>query len=104
MSPSGDPADKKNVQYAALGTQALTVGGEVGCLTLMIVLGAVIGGLWLDRLLGTKPLFTVFLVLASAPLALGLTIWIAKRAVNPIKKSNAVSGGPEPSEGDKTGE
>jgi len=104
MSPSGDPADKNNVQYAALGTQALTVGGEVGCLTLIIVLGAVIGGLWLDRLLGTKPLFTVFLVLASAPLSLVLTFWIAKRAVNPIKNSNAASGGPEPSEGDKTGE
>ncbi len=77
--PDRRPVEKTTIRYAALGTQALTVGGEVGCLTLMIVLGAVIGGLWLDRLLGTKPFFTVFLVLASAPLALGLTFWIAKR-------------------------
>ena len=68
MSPSGDPADKNNFSMPPYGTQALTVGGEVGCLTLIIVLGAVIGGLWLDRLLGTKPLFTIFLVTSfSAP-------------------------------------
>ena len=66
-----------------IGTQALTVGAEVGCLTVLIVFGAVFGGLWLDRLFGTKPLLTVFLVLASAPFSLVLTFWLAKRAVDP---------------------
>lgn len=73
--------------------QAMTVGGEVGCMTVLIVLGAVLGGLWLDRALGTKPLLTVLFVLASAPLALFLTYKLAKRAVEP--KQPPKNGGEE---------
>jgi len=40
--------------------------------------------LWLDNLLGTKPAITLTLVLASAPLSLVLTIWIAKRSVKDL--------------------
>lgn len=69
---------------AVFNIKALTVGGEVGCLTLIIVLVAVFGGIWLDRALGTKPLFTIALVLLSAPLSLALTFVIAKRAVKDI--------------------
>jgi hypothetical protein len=65
--------------------KTLTVGGEVGCLTLIIVLAAVFGGLWLDNLFNTKPMITVVLVLASAPVSLVLTFWIAMRAVKNIK-------------------
>lgn len=57
------------------------VGGEVGCLTLIIVFAAVFGGLYLDKLLNTKPFLTILFVLGSAPLALVLTFWVAKRAV-----------------------
>lgn len=80
MNPNSTPPEK-NPWSAAFNTKVLTVGGEVGCLTLFIVLVAVFGGIWLDRILGTKPLFTVSLVLLSAPLSLVLTFWIAKRAV-----------------------
>jgi len=104
MSLPGDPQLKKPVSYASVGTQALTVGGEVGCLTLFIVLVSVFGGLWLDRIFGTKPLITVFLVVASAPVSLALTIWIAKRAVGNPTPSGATGGTAEPSEGEKTGE
>jgi hypothetical protein len=83
MSPTSDPPKNTPWQYA-LNVKILTVGGEVGCLTLLIVLGAVFGGIWLDNLLGTKPLITITLVLASAPIALILTFWIAKRAAEDI--------------------
>ena len=69
---------------AAFNTKILLVGGEVGCLTLFIVLVGVFGGLWLDNLLGTKPLITVLLVLGSAPISLFITFWIAKRAAEDI--------------------
>jgi F0F1-type ATP synthase assembly protein I len=88
MSPNDSPSDQ-NPYLAAFNTKALTVGGEVGCLTLIIVLGAVFGGIWLDRILGTKPVFTIGLVLISAPLSLGLTFWIAKRAVRDIQNPSA---------------
>ena len=57
------------------------VGAQVGCITVIIVLASVFGGIWLDRILGTKPALTVLLVLGSAPISLILTFWIAMRAV-----------------------
>ena len=83
MIPNDRSPDKGNWS-AAFNAKALTVGGEVGCLTLIIVILAVFGGIWLDRILGTKPLFTISLVLVSAPLSLVLTYWIARRAVKDI--------------------
>jgi hypothetical protein len=84
MSSTNDPSNK-NIVWGAFGAKALTVGGEVGCLTLIIVLGAVFGGLWLDNLFGTKPAITVLFVLASAPIALVLTVWVAKKSVQDYK-------------------
>ncbi len=84
MSPN-NTSPEKNPWLMALDPKVLTVGGEVGCLTLIIVLIAVFGGIWLDKLLGTKPLLTISLVLLSAPLALALTFWIATRAVRDTK-------------------
>jgi F0F1-type ATP synthase assembly protein I len=83
MSQSNDPSSK-NPWLLAFNMKTLTVGGEVGCLTLIIVLAAVFGGLWLDNLFNTKPMITVVLVLASAPVSLVLTFWIAMRAVKNI--------------------
>jgi len=83
MTTSGrSPDQKKSAPDFAL--KMGMVGGEIGCVTLMIVLGAVLGGLWLDRLFGTKPLFTIFLVLGSAPLSIFLTYWVAIRAVREV--------------------
>lgn len=72
---------------AALNPKVLEVGAAVGFVTIFIVLGSVVGGLWLDNLLGTKPLLTVSLVLASAPVSLILTFWLATRAVKDIRQS-----------------
>ena len=83
MSPNRDTSNISPWQYAT-NSKVLLVGGEVGCLTLIIVLASVFGGLWLDNLFGTKPLITIILVLASAPFSLVLTVWIAKRAVKDI--------------------
>jgi hypothetical protein len=60
------------------------VGVQVAGITLGIVLLSVFGGLWLDRILGTKPILTVILVVSSAPLSLFLTVWVAMRAVRDL--------------------
>ncbi|MBL7161951.1 MAG: AtpZ/AtpI family protein [Anaerolineales bacterium] len=84
MSQASDPS--KNPTRQVFGIRTAVLGGEIGCLTLMIVLGAVFGGLWLDRTLGTeKPIITIILVLISAPLALTLTYWRAMQAVKDIQ-------------------
>ncbi len=84
MNPKGS-SPENNPWLAVFNMKVLTVGVEVGCSTLLIVLVAVIGGIWLDRVLGTKPLFTISLVLLSAPLSLVFTFLIAKRAARGIE-------------------
>lgn len=76
--------DRQNRQYA-MNLAMAGMAGQVGCITLFIVFGALISGLWLDQQLGTRPMLTIFLILVSAPAALGLTFWLAMRAVNRIK-------------------
>jgi MFS-type transporter involved in bile tolerance (Atg22 family) len=88
MTLSSDP-NNKNSWMTAFNMKALTVGGEVGCLTLFIVLVAVFGGIWLDRVFDTKPVIMLILVLGSAPLSLVITFWIAKRAVKDMNMSKA---------------
>ncbi len=104
MTPTGKPPEKERVNYMAVSAQALTIGGEVGCLTLIIVLLAVFGGMWLDKLFGTKPLFTLVLVLGSAPLSLGLTVWVARRSLNMAKNLPAGDEQQQTLKGDGAGE
>jgi F0F1-type ATP synthase assembly protein I len=104
MSPNSDQLEKVTVDYSALSSQATKVGLQVGVLMLGIVLISVFGGLWLDRLFGTKPLLTIILVIASAPISLGLTVWVAKRAVNKKTPPAAKGRDSKPVEGDTTGE
>jgi F0F1-type ATP synthase assembly protein I len=43
---------------------------QVGCVTVVIVVGALLAGLWVDSLFNTRPLFTVVFLLASIPVSL----------------------------------
>lgn len=65
---------------ASDGMTMVAVAGQVGCVTLLSVFIAVFLGLYLDRILGTRPLVLILLVLGSAPLSLLLTYYIAIRA------------------------
>lgn len=67
----------------------IAVAGQVGCVTLLSVLLAVFLGLYLDRILGTRPLILILLVLGSAPLSLLLTYYIAIRATRQTGKPMA---------------
>ncbi len=69
----------------------LTIVGiisQVGCLTLVIILLALFGGMFIDNRMGTKPWFTVGLILASIPVSLGLMIIIVRAALKKIKPGN----------------
>lgn len=62
----------------------IALGGQIGCVTLVVVLAAAFGGIWLDRMLGTKPLITILLIVGAAPLSLFATYWMALRAINKV--------------------
>lgn len=62
-------------------TLLIVVIGQVGCLTLAVVLASVFGGLWLDNHFGTKPVFTLVLLFAGIPLSVLLMLAVSRRAL-----------------------
>ena len=68
-----------------LNTLLIVLVGQVGCLTTMIVLASVFGGLWLDQTFGTKPLFTLILLIAGIPISVLLMIFISRRTLARMK-------------------
>jgi hypothetical protein len=61
------------------------VAGQVGCLTLVILLLAIFLGLWLDNQYGTKPTFTIGLLLGSIPVSLLVMFAVVRAAVRRIR-------------------
>jgi len=55
------------------------IAGQVGCLTFMIIMAAMVIGLSLDSLLGTKPLFLILLMVVSAPVTFFMVLWTVKK-------------------------
>ncbi len=79
-----DPKGRDRKQYWINLTLAI-VAGQVGCLTLVIIMAAVLAGLWLDNTYGTKPTFTIGLLLASIPVSLVIMFFVVRAAVAKIK-------------------
>jgi F0F1-type ATP synthase assembly protein I len=68
-----------------LNTLLVVMIGQVGCLTLIIILASVFGGLWLDKTFGTKPVFTLAFLFAGVPVSVILMILIARRTLARLK-------------------
>ena len=77
MEGPGGPEERK----AGLGWRegAIIAEGvaQIGCLTVVVILGALALGLWLDSVFGTRPWFTLGLVLASIPVSLAALVRVA---------------------------
>lgn len=84
-----EPPNRPKVPVAA----ATALGGQVGCITLLIVFAALAGGLWLDKQLDSKPMFTIILLVGSAPLSLFLTFWLAMRQIRSSQANQPPSTG-----------
>ena len=57
----------------------------VAGLTLVVIFLALFAGLFLDKFLDSKPLFTILLIVASIPLTIYLTFRVVKSATNRIQ-------------------
>jgi F0F1-type ATP synthase assembly protein I len=95
MSQSGSQTDRDRAQQALIGTLA-TVAGTVGCLTLVIILGALVLGLLLDKLLDTRPLFTILLLVGSMPLTWVVIFKVVNRSKQRILDLNPSSSAKKP--------
>ena len=68
-----------------LNTLLIVMIGQVGCLTLVIILASVFGGLWLDKTFGTKPVFTLVLLFAGIPVSVFVMLTVARKTLARLK-------------------
>ncbi len=68
-----------------MNTALISVTGSVGCLTVVIILGAILGGMWLDGHYGTKPTWTLTLALLSIPVSVVAMILIVRAIIKRIQ-------------------
>jgi len=84
MSQTNQPFEPPKQPQTGLNLSLLSVGGQVGCAILVLILVALAVGIGLDKLLGTKYVFTIVLFLGSFPVSLYLTYKLAMRSVKSI--------------------
>ncbi len=61
------------------------VAGSSGCITLVIVLAALLIGLMLDNRFDTRPIMTIVLVIVSIPISLAAMLIVVRLATSKIK-------------------
>jgi F0F1-type ATP synthase assembly protein I len=64
---------------------------QIGCVTVVIVLGGLLAGLWLDTQFGTKPVLTIVMLLLSIPVSMYSLIRIALSTVAQFQAMNKQS-------------
>jgi F0F1-type ATP synthase assembly protein I len=88
MKQSDQNDGNKSLSFSMALASVLGMGGLV---TLGIVILALLGGLWLDRTMNTRPLFTLLLMIASAPISIFVMYRVAMNSISkmapPAKKT-----------------
>ena len=87
MGEAGRPPTQHS-QQSPLGLAVAGVLVQVGCLTVILILVALVGGLWLDTRFNTRPLFTLLLVLGSVPITVYLTFRIVLSGMKRMQHAN----------------
>lgn len=85
MSQTGDQSDKKTAMRSLNLTLAV-VTGQVGCLTVLIILVAFLAGRWLDNQFGSDALFTVVLMVGSVPVTLVVMVLVVRSVTSRFAK------------------
>ncbi len=97
LSSGRRPQSDADRQQAMFGVVLATTVAQVGCVTVIVILGGLVVGLGLDRLLGTRPIFTLVLVLASIPLSLFVLVRVALSATHQLAPPTSRQAGEESS-------
>jgi F0F1-type ATP synthase assembly protein I len=82
MPDQKNPVPQDRQRLVNLTVVALV--GQVGCLTLIIVLAAVFGGMWIDSRMNSKPVGTIILVAVSVPLAIFVMLKVVRATLKKL--------------------
>ncbi|KAA0272795.1 MAG: AtpZ/AtpI family protein [Anaerolineales bacterium] len=69
-----------------LNTLLVVMIGQVGCLTLVVIMASVFLGLWLDGVFDTKPVFTLILLFAGIPVSVLLMLFVSRRTLAKLQE------------------
>ncbi len=64
-----------------LRTLLIVLIGQVGCITLGVIVLSVVRGLWLDTIFHTRPAITLVLLFAGVPVSVILMLFLARRTL-----------------------
>ena len=67
--------------------RASGVGVSAGFITAGFTVGALFLGIWVDRMMGTRPAFTLTFVLGSIPVSLVVMVWFVLRNARRLGKA-----------------
>ncbi len=68
--------------------QGSLIGVQAGCVSVVVVIAALVGGMLLDRLIGTQYVFTLGLLLLSIPLSLVAMVYSVLRSTQSMRSQS----------------
>ena len=69
--------------------QGSTIGMQAGCVSVVMVILALVVGLWLDQTFNTQHLFVLGLLLLSVPLSLGAMVYTVLRSTRSMRSASS---------------
>ena len=89
MSENKPPQPTSTEVVTKTLAQGSLIGVQAGCVSVILIMLALVVGLVLDRALGTKYLFTVGLLLLSIPVSLGAMVYTVLRSTRSMQNQPA---------------
>jgi F0F1-type ATP synthase assembly protein I len=81
-----NPRDTSTAIITRALAQGSAIGLQVGCLAVVITIGALLLGLWLDGQLHTSPWLTIGLLIVSMPISVFVIFRFALRAARTLNQ------------------
>lgn len=69
--------------------QGSLIGAQAGCVSVILIILALVVGVMLDRAIGTKYIFTVGLLLLSVPVSLAAMVYTVLRSTRSMQSKPA---------------
>ena len=85
MSENKPPQPTSTEVVSKTLAQGSVIGVQAGCVSVILIILALVVGLVLDRALGTKYVFTVGLLLLSIPVSLGAMVYTVLRSTRSMR-------------------
>ena len=85
MSENKPPQPTSTEVVTRTLAQGSLIGVQAGCVSVILIILALVVGLLLDRALGTKYVFTVGLMLLSIPVSLGAMVYTVLRSTRSMQ-------------------